>query len=407
MSSYLLQFAIAAASPPCEAPCNGFTCGDYAALRMNCSAMLFLGCPCKGCCADGTASSAKDVESFLPPPRPCDLLEAACSSDSHHRRTLDSHASGCLDLASLVPSVNLSSFKLSVLLHQGGGMIAFVAPAFRAGGWMLGLAADALRTTSLSSRDNWIQGKTKHLFRLLFSIVVGVLLCRCCSSPGGDILGAEDRKQRDEAEGEGIKALTRGPRVAGVTLGDCRDRASSVSWEQTLAKSQRTAWDGSVEAAWRFLLWHALQPGVYLAAIYVYWGELGWWQHFFGRIVAVREVLYLAATVGIAVFQPSFLLVDVVASWKETGGPRAVVMYVLAPEKTVFGALGWSPRIKSTCWAGVIMILGGFGTVLADIFAIGALAAALHSGVTPPALMVGYGMTALAAVTVVLLAATD
>ena len=41
------------------------------------------------------------------------------------------------------------------------------------------------------------------------------------------------------------------------------------------------------------------------------------------------------------------------------------------------------------------------GTILTDLCAIGALAAALHSGVTPPALMVGYGMTTLAAVTMV------
>ena len=46
------------------------------------------------------------------------------------------------------------------------------------------------------------------------------------------------------------------------------------------------------------------------------------------------------------------------------------------------------------------------GTLLTDLCAIGALAAALHSGVTPPALMVGYGMTTLAAVTMVLGLAT-
>ena len=145
---------------------------------------------------------------------------------------------------------------------------------------------------------------------------------------------------------------------------------------------------------------HVLQPGVYLAALYVYWGELGWWQHLFGGIVGVREVLYLAGTVGVAVLQPSFLLVDVVASWKE--GPVGVVMYVLAPEKMVFAALANSPKIDGTCWDFVINYIGFLGTILTDLCAIGALAAALHSGVTPPALMVGYGMTTLAAVTMVL-----
>ena len=55
----------------------------------------------------------------------------------------------------------------------------------------------------------------------------------------------------------------------------------------------------------------------------------------------------------------------------------------------------------------MIVIIGTFGTTLTDLCAIGALAAALHSGVTPPALMVGYGMTTLAAVTVVLGMATN
>ena len=117
-------------------------------------------------------------------------------------------------------------------------------------------------------------------------------------------------------------------------------------------------------------------------------------------------MLYLAGTVGVALIQPSFLLVDVVASWNGAGGyfgsgPVNVVLYVLAPEKTVFAALFNSPKIHGTCWKDVIFIIGTLGTILTDLCAIGALAAALHSGVTPPALMVGYGMTTLAAVTVV------
>ena len=42
-------------------------------------------------------------------------------------------------------------------------------------------------------------------------------------------------------------------------------------------------------------------------------------------------------------------------------------------------------------------------TLLIDYCAIGALVIAVHSGVTPPALMVGYSVTALAALTMVLL----
>ena len=60
------------------------------------------------------------------------------------------------------------------------------------------------------------------------------------------------------------------------------------------------------------------------------------------------------------------------------------------------GALGAVDAVGTILTSGTIL-----GTILTDLCAIGALAAALHSGVTPPALMVGYGMTTLAAVTVV------
>ena len=106
--------------------------------------------------------------------------------------------------------------------------------------------------------------------------------------------------------------------------------------------------------------------------------------------------------------QPSFLLVDVVASWKEGGGgdwagPPMVILYVLAPEKLVFQALACSPKIAGTVWAGVIGNIGFIGTLLTDLCAFGALFAALHSRVMPPALMVSYTMTALAGVAMVLI----
>jgi len=154
----------------------------------------------------------------------------------------------------------------------------------------------------------------------------------------------------------------------------------------------------------RALFWHALQPSVYLAALCAFWGELGPWQRVFGGIVALREVLYLVGTGVVAVVQPSFLLVDIVASWKETSsfetGPPGVAMYVLAPEKLLFRAVAFSFPYGSLMYNLFRGCL--FGTILTDLFAIGALAAALHSGVTPPALMVGYCMTTLAAVTAIM-----
>ena len=160
-----------------------------------------------------------------------------------------------------------------------------------------------------------------------------------------------------------------------------------------------------MEAAWRLLLLHVLQSAVYLAAVYVYWGELGWWQHLFSTVVAMRELLYLIGAAGVAVLQPSFLLVDIVASWKEEfgwpSGPPGVVLYVLAPEKMIYWALASLPHTKGKCWGSTLRALGLVGTLLTDLCAIGALAAALHSGLTPPALVVSYGMTVLASVAMV------
>ena len=52
-----------------------------------------------------------------------------------------------------------------------------------------------------------------------------------------------------------------------------------MTWASTLAKSGRGACGGVFEATVRFLLWHVLQPAVYLAALAVHWGDLGYWQH--------------------------------------------------------------------------------------------------------------------------------
>ena len=214
-----LAVGVTSPSPACDAPCKGFTCGDYAALRLNCSEMLYIGCACKGCCADGTTASTRDAKGLLLAQlQPYDPLERA--SHLHHRRALEE--SDCLvpqlDLSGLVPSVDLTSFDLtsfdlSVFLHQDGGLIAIMAPVLRGpGDWLIGLVINALRdATGLSTGDNWVQDKIKRLFHLLFNIAAGVLMCRWCSSAGGYVSAVEQR-QRDEAEEVQIKSLAQGAR---------------------------------------------------------------------------------------------------------------------------------------------------------------------------------------------------
>ena len=89
---------------------------------------------------------------------------------------------------------------------------------------------------------------------------------------------------------------------------------------------------------------------------------------------------------------PSFLLVDVAATVRDTGfesfycGYGFLALYVLAPEKFVaMAAFG----------RGDMFALSVAGGVLLDLCGVGALVAGLAGGVLPAALAVGYAATAL------------
>eukprot|EP01047_Picozoa_sp_COSAG01_P049751 COSAG01_NODE_4960_length_4589_cov_2.312249_5_plen_394_part_00 len=168
-------------------------------------------------------------------------------------------------------------------------------------------------------------------------------------------------------------------------------------------------------AAARLLLWHWLPPVVYFMVLGCHWTELDAVQRGFGAAVAVREVLYIAATLLGLCANPAFLLVDVGASVRDTdqagasGGWPFLALYALAPEKYVmmaaFGRSGLKVaglqevngldfgyfRNNGRCAA--ISIVGVVG--LLDLAAVGGLVAGLAVRNLPPALAVGYGATAL------------
>jgi peptidoglycan/LPS O-acetylase OafA/YrhL len=83
----------------------------------------------------------------------------------------------------------------------------------------------------------------------------------------------------------------------------------------------------------------------------------------FGLVVAAREVLYLATTLGGAVACPAYLLLDLATTWHEAASTRQggfrVAMYVLTPHNYValalaarFSAVGSlaSPRHRRLVW---------------------------------------------------------
>jgi hypothetical protein len=187
----------------------------------------------------------------------------------------------------------------------------------------------------------------------------------------------------------------------GVTVKDVIHRASDQSWEKTLAKSGIGPCQGAATALARLVLWHWLQPVVYWTALFVYWQDLNsptttfWgvhWQRDFGVAVGVREAIYVVGTLCALVLQPSFLLVDVKASWEEKWS--LAVVYIAAPEKFVLRTCAEDQAMGDTAE----FIFGGaiYLTWLLDLAALGALVSAWLSGVTPPALMLSYAVVLVA-----------
>ena len=200
----------------------------------------------------------------------------------------------------------------------------------------------------------------------------------------------------------------------GFTMWDLND-GLNTGWDKAREKNRQRPCGALCLAAARLLLWHWLQPVVYFMVLGCHWAELDAVQRGFGAAVAVREALYIAATLLGLCANPAFLLVDVGASVRVTGKSGAqggwpfLALYALAPEKYVLmAALGNGGRNLR----GMVLVEGlDFGAICAhsgcaaisiagvvgllDLAAVGGLAAGLAAHNLPPALAVGYGATAL------------
>ena len=90
----------------------------------------------------------------------------------------------------------------------------------------------------------------------------------------------------------------------------------------------------------KLLLWHLLQPALYLGYVFLdVLEELQPQQQALGGAVFVREMVYLLTVLACTWANPAFLLVDVGASVRGTSdapgfaGHMFPSLYVLAPEK--------------------------------------------------------------------------
>eukprot|EP01046_Picozoa_sp_COSAG06_P017263 COSAG06_NODE_1167_length_10451_cov_16.691654_1_plen_675_part_00 len=150
----------------------------------------------------------------------------------------------------------------------------------------------------------------------------------------------------------------------------------------------------------KLLLWHALQPALYAYVFSDAFPTLEPVQRWLGGFVLLREALYLLAVGACAWVNPAFLLVDVAASVRDkgarglNGGYGFLAMYVVAPEKYVgLALLDPGGLNKGSLATTVVAVLGP----LVDLCGLGALGAGLGAGGLPPALAVGYTVTALGA----------
>ena len=115
--------------------------------------------------------------------------------------------------------------------------------------------------------------------------------------------------------------------------------------------------------------------------------------------MAAREALYLLSVLMCAWVNPAFLLVDVGATVRDgtvrglNGGYSFLFMYVADPEKLVALALFDTGGLASYALMGVAMLGGS----LLDLCGVAALGAGVGAGNLPPALAVGYSVTALGA----------
>lgn len=180
----------------------------------------------------------------------------------------------------------------------------------------------------------------------------------------------------------------------------CSQRSSS--WSDMLAKTGQTHCRATTLALLRLLLWHIAQPVGYFVAFAINVSELSGLQLCLATAVCAREVVYLLATVACVLICPSFLVVDVRGSVRNTkdnyrsyeNGVRFLALYVLAPDKYVFGAL-FTSLIKFGVGHGVMHLVCIFSGI-ADFCGVAALSAGFVSRFLPPELAVGYAATALA-----------
>eukprot|EP01084_Bolivina_argentea_P207900 354621_1 len=134
----------------------------------------------------------------------------------------------------------------------------------------------------------------------------------------------------------------------------------------------------------RLIFWHWMQQLLYFFVLYAYWDLLDDGQHILGLIVSVREGTYLLLTFIALCMNPSFLMIDLKASWNSE--VFTVLTYVIAPEKFVFLAVVDNRN-------GFLLGCGMISLILLDLAGIVAFIYAFAVNYVYVPMMIGYGVT--------------
>ena len=202
--------------------------------------------------------------------------------------------------------------------------------------------------------------------------------------------GKKAKKGKKGKQGD-YEAMEKGKKKddAGFTMKKLAETEEN-EWDEAVDE-----WDGppaAVVAVGRLLFCHIAQPLIYLVLFSLARPNLSGISLYCGWCVAVRELGYLAATLGCVAVNRAFLLIDVPASVGDTssdhqlhGGPSFLAAYVAAPHSIVLSVLLAQEEIV------VFVLAGGFAL---DICAIAALGGAVGGGTVPVFLMVFYAASA-------------
>ena len=105
--------------------------------------------------------------------------------------------------------------------------------------------------------------------------------------------------------------------VAAAGGGQQPQRRAQSSWAEARGDRGLTERQAVSSSVTKLVLWHWIQPVPYLFVLHVFWHSLDQVQRIVGSIVAVREMLYLGATLLACASCPSFLLLDPFTLWNE------------------------------------------------------------------------------------------